>query len=205
VKSSPFNFARKFPIDARFARYALAGSALLAAPGAANAGIVYSGVVNLDVTPGTPLPIDLDSAGGADFSLNVSVNPETKEAWLTAPATTRFLVGPLAFGAPITSANTTSNPNTLFKEGGTYAWTGTSHGYLGVRFTTLSQDYLGWAELTLDENAPGATVNSYAYNDVAGQSITAGEGSAVPEPSSMPLFAAGAAGLAILRRRRKHA
>lgn len=199
--SRSIQFTRKFPIDARLAKYALAGSAFLACSGTAKADIVYSGLVNLLVNPGTPLQVDFDGAGGNDFSLNVFADPGDNEIWVEGAPNTRFNIGPLSYGAPITVGNTTSSGyNDLFKDGYTYPWQNTSHGYLGVRFTTSGQQYLGWAELTLDGANPSATLNSYAYNDTPLGSIYAGQ---VPEPGSMSLFAAGAAGLAILRRRRK--
>jgi hypothetical protein len=203
--STSFNFTQKFPLDGRLARYALAGAALLATSGTAKAGlIVYSGVVNLSVTPGTPLNVNFDG-GSNEFSLNVSTGA-TKEIWLQGVGATRFNLGPLSFGAPITVGNTTASGfQDLFKAGyGVQPWDATTHGYIGVRFTTSAQQYLGWAELTLNHATPGAVLNSYAYDSTPNTQITAGEG-AVPEPSSMALFAAGAAGLAILRRRRKHA
>jgi hypothetical protein len=202
--SRSLNFTQKFPLDGRLARYALAGAALLAASGTAKASIIFIGGLDAPVTPGTPLNVNFDG-GTAEFSLNVSTGA-TKEIWLQGMGATRFNLGPLSFGAPITVANTTASGfQDLFKEAnGVQPWDATTHGYIGVRFTTSAQQYLGWAELTLDLDTPGAVLNSIAYNNTPGGPITAGEGS-VPEPSSMALFAAGAAGLAVLRRRRKRA
>lgn len=68
---------------------------------------------------------------------------------------------------------------------------------------------LGWVRLT-DTGTAGhvptsVTLVDYAYNNVAGGSIYAGEGILTPEPGSMglSLLALGAAGVVALRRRRK--
>ena len=61
--------------------------------------------------------------------------------------------------------------------------------------------FYGWAFVTL--NAAGSsefTVNGFAYDTVAGEAIQAG---AVPEPNSVLLLIAGAAGVTALRARRK--
>ena len=74
-----------------------------------------------------------------------------------------------------------------------------------------SSTYYGWAKATLTEGEYGAiTISEWAYNDVAGASITVGDtgNSAVPEPSSfaitgLGLLAAGAGGVRRWRREKK--
>jgi hypothetical protein len=73
-------------------------------------------------------------------------------------------------------------------------------GFLGFQFNGGNGVQYGWARVDMS----GAPVNSfeiidYAYGDV-GQVIKAGQ---TPEPGSLGLLAAGAAGLAITRRRRR--
>ncbi len=93
-------------------------------------------------------------------------------------------------------------------------WAPGAFGFAGFEFETSGHntDY-GWIRLeyTLGSNglADGVTVEDWAY-DNTGASIQAGQistGSSTPEPSTaaMGLLAAGAAGVAALRRRRKSA
>jgi len=77
------------------------------------------------------------------------------------------------------------------------------NGFFGFRFTDtgLSNQFYGWAELNLDTASPGtATINRWAYNNVAGGSIKVGDtgqSSAVPEPGtlSLTLLGLGAGGV----------
>lgn len=192
--------ASKCGTEGRLARYALAGSALLALP-AAHAGTVYSGPVNFTATTGNSVSIDFNGDSATDLTLTATTGPYSgNEIDVSGVG---FNMGPLAFGDPITLANTTSTGGALMKpSGGGYPWNGVTSGYLGVRFTQTGQDYLAWAHLDLAPDASSVTLNGYGYNDVAGASINAGDG-AVPEPSSFALFALGAAGVLALRQRRK--
>jgi hypothetical protein len=189
--------AAKRGFDRRLARYALAGSALLAVP-AAQAGVVNSGAVDFTVTAANSAHgIDFNGDIVNDISLNVQGSPSTHWVYLSGPGTTFVNVGPLSGGFTITSANTTSALNQdLFKDP-SGPWVSTTHGFVGVKFNISGQQHLGFLELTLDKDTPTVTLNSYAYETVVGASITT-----TPEPSSLALFAAGAAGILALRRRR---
>jgi hypothetical protein len=204
INQKGFNPGLKQAFEHRLARYALAGSVLLVAPGAANAGVVYSGLVNLTVNPSQTLNLDLDGSGpDFQFSAGSAGIPSSLTASFFGINRFNNSLTPLAFGAPITLANTTSGGGTLMKSssGPSYSgpWANTSAGYLGLKFTTSGQTHLGWADIAIDRGTPSLTLRSYAYNDVANASINAGE---VPEPSSLALFAIGAAGVLALRRRR---
>jgi hypothetical protein len=81
---------------------------------------------------------------------------------------------------------------------------GVTDGYVGFQFDLNSVTLYGWARLNVEANLlgnPVATVLDYAYED-SGAPIEVG---VVPEPSSMALgcLAAGAAGLALWRRKRE--
>jgi len=86
---------------------------------------------------------------------------------------------------------------------------GTRTGYVGFR----SQGHLGWIHLKITgdgRQAPTSfTIIDYAYNDVSGGGINAGQttSAAVPEPGTMAmgLLASGAAGLVALRRAKARA
>jgi hypothetical protein len=92
-----------------------------------------------------------------------------------------------------------------------------SSAYLGIEFNPGDGTHYGWIQLsacTPDDPTTDTTnaacnadpsiinVSSYAYQSVAGVDILAGDTGAVPEPSSIVLFALGAAGLVAYRRRK---
>ena len=72
-------------------------------------------------------------------------------------------------------------------------------GLIGVRFNT---NQFGWVRVNMDGNPLNSfTVVDYAYAD-KGESIFAGQITAVPEPSSLCLLALGSVGILAWRRRR---
>jgi hypothetical protein len=81
-------------------------------------------------------------------------------------------------------------------------WTPGDQGFLGLTFQIGGNTFYGWADISLNNlngNAPGVfTLHGLAYED-SGGSITAG---AVPEPSTIALLVAGAAGVLALKRRK---
>jgi LPXTG-motif cell wall-anchored protein len=84
---------------------------------------------------------------------------------------------------------------------------GTVSGFAGFRSTKTGD--LGWIDVEVfDRSADGypdqLEIISWAYNNVGGASIEAGQTSSTPEPNTaaLGLLAAGAAGLLALRRRR---
>jgi hypothetical protein len=83
-------------------------------------------------------------------------------------------------------------------------WHPGDRGFLGLQLVVGTDTFFGWADVTLnnlDGSGAGAfTLHGYAYDNTAGTSIQAG---AVPEPSSIALLAAGAAGVLALKRRRQ--
>ena len=75
---------------------------------------------------------------------------------------------------------------------------GQREGYVGVQFFAADGLHYGWIRVRGGEYNDGRILD-YAYNTVPGQPIAAG---AVPEPSTWALFALGAAGFGMFRRRR---
>ena len=215
------NPTQKQTFETRICRYLMAGGAILGLPAASSAAIVWSGPMDVAVDVlNSPVSVNLNPVGLEDpngdilddFQLSAFLDSSgfMREVEATTLGSTLFNIGPLAYGEPITLANTTSSgANTLLKQsiaGNSGTWQANQSRYLGMQFAANSQTHLGWANITIHENsspALTATIHSWGYETVAGESILAGAGSPepVPEPSSLALFALGAAGIAALRRR----
>ena len=76
--------------------------------------------------------------------------------------------------------------------------------YMGMRLRQNGQEHYGWLEFTRTSSSQ-ILINQFAFNGVAGQSILAGQTTAVPEASTLG-FAGGLFGLVVaahLRRRQQ--
>jgi hypothetical protein len=216
----PQSSAANTRLEKKLMKYALAGGALLGAPFASQAGIIYSGVVNDQVAANSGFTVDFP--GGALFTLNAS-NASYMGDWGNAVRVNAtgasFMVSgggaaALVFGSLITSGTSVNGAGLInygaagFK-GGNWPQNGSS-AYLGLTFSNAGQQFKGWADISTTvagaQGTESADLISYAYTDAPGESITAGEtdlASGAPEPSSLALFAlGGSAALALLRRRR---
>jgi hypothetical protein len=140
------------------------------------------------------LKISLEGAQLAEVVADGSGNP------LAVSAGTLIGPNPSSGSFTITSGtlyNGTTPPVGYFSPG--------TPGYLGFEFTSGLDDSLhyGWVQFETtsgDPNAPTGTVIDFAYDDSPNTPIVAG---AIPEPTSLSLLAAGAAGLAMYRGRRR--
>ncbi|MFN7919530.1 MAG: PEP-CTERM sorting domain-containing protein [Bryobacteraceae bacterium] len=209
--------------DKKLAAYALAGGALFGIPEAASAGVIV-------VVPQTPIAIsvatgegsahldlDLDGDLTTDFTIHAVSTPGEgnsngyyNEIYATAAAGNALVVtGKKNYFARGYTTGTLPAPGASFNYGGTLL---KAYDYGGPIFTSgdwmnslresrfLAVQFLhngsltgGWIEIATAIGSADAQINSWAYDDPA----------VAPEPSSMALFAAGAAGVAAFRRRKK--
>ena len=193
--------------ERRLVRYALAGSAVLGVPAVSQAS-----TLPVSVTAGNNYPVSFDKTQ-TDFTLNASTSV-VNDVFVDAVNGAEFVASgtyPTALnqGAYIYSGSPTATGGTLSVLISSYKghWSNTgSPAYLGVVFNRTSATYYGWAEIEAFVNTGGASADliAYSYNPTAGQGIEAGQVfSATPEPSTLALYAFGAAGILALRRRRK--
>lgn len=199
--------------DQRLAGYSIAAAASALAVGLpAGATVIYPGEQNILIEPGTFLNLDLNADGNTDISLRNYLFPQGPYQGAFVPFTPGRVVGftdGLSYASVLSEgdvidADTTSggpfqaslafgagNPNAEFND--------VEGGFLGLAFAIGSDVHFGWVRVDIDNANAVFNVVDFAYESVAGVGITAG---AIPEPSTLGLLAAGAAGLAARRRRR---
>ena len=78
----------------------------------------------------------------------------------------------------------------------------TNPGYIGIRFDSGDGTKYGWIHIASVTNPTSYKIDGWAYDD-SGQAIAAGQTTVVPEPTSIALFAAGAATIMAKRRWKK--
>lgn len=203
------------------AAYAAAGVSVLATGAAANAEIVYSGVVNIPVADtvvgGGAVGVNLPFAIDGGFNLTLAHGLGTTNA-LTGYAFFGDQLGtPGVEVAGVTSAgyNYANNlaygavisTNTFLAAGvdGTLAF---NVGYGGDQFLAPGIGFIGFKAGTnygwVRVNMNGAPLNTYTIVDyaygTAGESMSAG---VIPEPSSLALLALGSLGMLRFRGNRK--
>ncbi len=210
-------------LNARLFAYALAGGAALASATPANAAVIHYGGPTLD-TAGSSFNLDLDGDLTTDFTFQSGAGDSTAmiEAFVNFPA--GGVTGPLTLGTPVNATTTfaTSSPYKLAKafvdsagvvtsSSGPYAIA--PNQYMGLTFDIGGVAHYGWARLELyGTGTPEANgllaqgqldirLMEYAYETNNRGAIAAGQ-TAVPEPSTLALFALGAAGIAAMRRRK---
>jgi len=193
----------------RRAAYSLAA---VAAAGSAEAAVIYSGTQNISIAQSNSLNLDIDGDtqgdvllknyvfGGGNYqgaSVNffpgkmVTFNPglfnyvtSLNAGFTVDTAALGTFVGSMAYGA--------ANPNAQFNSA--------SGKFIGLQFPSGSNNYNAWVRVDVNNSGGSFNVVDWAYENVPGVSIVTG---VVPEPvSSLGLLAAGAAGVAVLRRRR---
>lgn len=223
---SPRNKKNNPRIDGRLAAYAAVAGAALAAPAlpSANADIVSSGVVNINIpstTAGIYLNVatgvfDITPGGAPGWDLNLW-SSSTLEIWGNNSASpndgvldnfsggdSATLVDNLPSGTLIDGTYTYGRTDTSVETTGPTAFVlNSSANLFGFRFLNeaTGQEDFGWGQVSLSTTYGGQPrlLVSYAY-DNTGAPIAAG---AVPEPSTFALLAVMAAGALGVRTWRK--
>jgi hypothetical protein len=202
------------------------GGALDAAQ-TADAAIIYSSAnQTLNTTGNIALDLNQDNINEGTFNLtNVLVNPDNPltNVNLTfnsnTSTNTNLLVNngvlnPLVLNETIgpdgnflnnnDPASNLNNyelaTNVLTNNTNSGPFAGVRGGYLGFEFDIRDSVHYGWARISFLRNT--FILQDYAYEDVAGMEIGAGEGSPVPEPASLGMLALGAVGVLGWRRAR---
>jgi MYXO-CTERM domain-containing protein len=204
----------------RLEKHIVAAAAVAAGVAAsANAGIVYSGVINfacavdidgcyinvetntLSNGPGSGVPgwdvNPYSSAGGMNFFNSTGGGQLRQPGQTTGPA------GNLAAGTVIGSTGSFNTATSNVYGNAAAGWQYSAINMIGFRFVSAAgTTHYGWMRFAM--GAPGSagtamtrTVVDYAYESTAGGSIVAG---AVPAPGALALL--GVAGFAGSRRRR---
>ena len=205
---------------------AAAAAGLVAQPQTAEAGIVYSGVVNINIPTsisGVYLNLVTGANGGTPASApGWDINPwgtSTLFSWANNAASpndgivdslgsSTTLSDNLAVGTLVNNSlgyGRTDSPETT---GATAFLVNSTNNYVGIRFLNESTNQInfGWVRYSTGATLAGQprSIIGYAYENM-GAGINVGDtgSTAVPEPGTLSLLAAGAAGLAAFRLRRR--
>jgi hypothetical protein len=204
-------------LDAHFASAAAVamGVAIFGASHSADAGIVWSGIVNINI-PSTTDGVYLNVITGQSGSSGVAgwhVNPRgdmgltffaaAGGGFVTGQGSSMSLIDNLGFGTMIDGTQLySSGAADVESSGSTTMNLNSSKNLLGFRFINADTGltHYGWMRIQFtgtDFSQPRA-IFEYAYESTAGQGIQAGY--IVPSPGAVALV--GAAGLLARRRRR---
>lgn len=205
----------KMPAAAKHgAAYTLAAAAA-AGTADAHAAVVYSGPQNIDIAQFNSQNLNLDGDAYNDILLKNYVflggNYQGVYVNFFPGKVVGFFSGfgyvsALGPGSIVDAATTSggpfqasmayggNNPNAEFND--------VEGAFIGLAFPINATTHYGWVRVDVDNAAGTFNIVDWAYEDQPGVGITT---PAVPEPGTLGLLAAGAAGLAALRRRRSAA
>ena len=207
-------------ISKRFEKHIVAAAAVaMGAAAAANAAIVYSGVINfvcaadidgayinvqtntLSNGPGSGVPgwdvNPYSTSGGMNFFNS------TGGGQMRTPGQIAGAAGNLALGTVVGSTGSYNTGTSNVYANATGGWQYSAENIIGFRFVAAAgTTHYGWMRFAMGAAGSAGTsmtrtVVDYAWNDVAGGSVEAG---LVPAPGALALL--GVAGLAGARRRR---
>jgi hypothetical protein len=189
---------------------------------AADAGVIYSGTVNLTNAWGSTLTgVDLNG-GGNDFAFGWQNVPASPAEAVVQPSGVEWLclsggdfAQNLSFGTTISSTSSVwKAPSASYKTLAAYdeatgawingQWAAGATGYAGMRLVNGSNYNYGWVRFTVPTTgAAGSnlTLVDWAYETTANASIDAG--STVPAPGALLTLALGAAGVRARRARKE--
>ena len=210
----------------RFEKHVLVAAAVaMGATAAANAAVVYSGVINfscavdIDGTyinvetntlsngPGSGVPgWDVNPYNSSTSGSGMNFYNSTGGGQMRYPGVTTGPAGNLALGTSIGSTGSFNTATTSVVFGSAAGnWQYSAENVIGFRFVSAAgTTHYGWMRFLMGSqpatgNLVTRTVVDYGYESTAGVSILAGAG-AVPAPGALALL--GVAGLAGKRRRR---
>lgn len=210
----------------RLKNYALLAGAAVALPVSSQASVIFTNV-SLTTTGTNFFDLDVNGDGFNDLAFTAYANTTGSGGFQVAENTVGVFTGAqlvvdgsnnlidLAPGATIDASNTyLSGTGILSKEGITsiFPTDGTTPGYLGFQFTAIDGVHYGYLQVstllgsktTFDK----IFVTQIAYDSSKNTGIVIPTGTTppdVPEPDTLCLFAVGAIGIEILRRRRAKA
>ena len=206
-------------VNTRLAGYAALAGAALAAPAVADAAIIYSGPVVINIpstTSGIYINVVTGLAGTNAGTPGWDINPWNTSAleFFTpspGPAGAGEMVGTggtyfnLTLGTLISAASTFADAGTTAINPGTPLNFSSSNNIMGFRFINEAAGNVveyGWVRISLSATAGGQprAVVEYAYENDPQFGILAG---AVPEPSTIALLGVMAAGALGVRAWRK--
>ncbi len=194
--------------------YTVAASAAAGAmASSADAEVIYSGVQDLSVAQFTATDLDIDGDGTGDVllknyvfggnyqGLTVNYFPGKAAGFTTGLNYTSALAeGTLIDAAATASGNFAqsmayaNNPDSQFDNA--------TNAYIGLEFPISGPNHFGWIRVSIDNAAGTFVIHDWGYESTPGVGIEAG---ATPEPGTLGMLAAGAAGLACMRRRKNAA
>lgn len=199
----------------RLATYTLAAGAACLSQQTAQGAVVYVDPADIIVSPG-PLNLDIDANTVDDFNVDTNVliaGPFFSSSVTAGALSSNGISAPLGVGQTVDGSLAFDPTQTIvsaYFDLKTSDPGGSRSVVLGLRFNIDSNTHYGWLRLAgraTFASQPEARVFDWAYEDTPNTALTApaalADPYAVPEPSSIPLFALGAAGIGALKARRK--